>query len=72
MNLHSAALYVNVCTRMEQASKGVLICMYAYTLRRDKAPEMYLLNNREKKGFDLLQPEPLRVCIDTLSTDTIS
>jgi hypothetical protein len=44
MNLHSAALYVNVCTRMEQARAS----RFAY-MCRDKAPDMYLFNNREKK-----------------------
>jgi hypothetical protein len=47
MNLHSAALYVNVCTRMEQARASRFA--YMHTLCRDKAPDMYLFNNREKR-----------------------
>jgi len=57
MNLHSAALYVNVCTRMEQARASRFAYMCRETKRRTC---ICLIIERKKRGFDLLQPEPLR------------
>jgi hypothetical protein len=57
MNLHSAALYVNVCTYAwsKQGRRDLHICVE--TKRRTC---ICLIIERKKRGFDLLQPEPLR------------